>query len=124
VCRKWGVKGELEKETSPAVRHRNICISSVWLLVYLDLDLVDYVMGLRAKLRNILLFLLFRQADSKHKVKAKIGYFEPLLAMISPLLLTFLGLHVLSYGFLAFILYYIGVSLVLLEIFHIAFDKG
>jgi hypothetical protein len=95
----------------------------VWLLVYLDLDLVDYVMGFRAKLLNILLFLLFREANSKRRVKAKLGYFEPLLAMISPLLLTFLGLHVLSYGFLAFILYYIGVSLILLEIFHIAFDR-
>jgi hypothetical protein len=79
-------------------------------------------LSLKAKLRNILLFLLFKEAYPKHKVKIKLGFFEPLLAMVSPLLLALLGFKVLSYGFLAFILYYIGVSLILLELFHVTFD--
>jgi hypothetical protein len=79
-------------------------------------------LSLKAKLKSFLLFLLFREVNPKHKVKTKLGFFEPLLAMISPLLLALLGFKVLSYGFLAFILYYIGVSLILLEIFHVTFD--
>jgi len=79
---------------------------------------------LKAKLKSFLLFLLFKEINPKHKVKDKLGYFEPLLAMISPVLLALLGFAVLSYGLIAFILYYVCLSLILLEIFHVAFDRS
>jgi hypothetical protein len=81
-------------------------------------------LSLKSKLKSFLLFLLFREANPKHKVKEKLGYLEPLLAMISPVLLALLGFYVLSYGFLAFTFYYVGLSLITLEIFHIAFDRS
>ena len=80
-------------------------------------------MSLKAKLKSFLLFLLFKEANPKHKVKDKLGYLEPLLAMISPVLLALLGFAVLSYGLIAFILYYLGLSLFLLEMFHVVYDR-
>jgi hypothetical protein len=79
---------------------------------------------MKEKLKNTLLFLLFLEKDPKHKVKHDLGFLEPMFAMVSPLVLTLIGLKVLSFGFFWFMLYYSGLTVVLLEIFHLVFDRG
>jgi hypothetical protein len=79
--------------------------------------------AIKAKLKNILLFLLCLEKNPKHKVKHNLGFLELILAALSPPILTLIGLHVLAYGFHFLILYYAGLTVTLLEIFHTIFDR-
>ena len=119
-----GKKFELEKETSLqfGFGKRGIVGFSQ------DIDVDDWLVApllkaIKAKLKGILLFLLFLEKNPKHKVKHNLGFIEPILAMISPPILTLIGLHVLAYGFHFLILYYAFLTVTLLEIFHIVFDR-
>jgi hypothetical protein len=66
---------------------------------------------------------LFREGQPKRRVKCELGYLEPVLAVLSPLFLTLIGIYVLYYGFLCLLMYYAGLIVLLLEVFHIVFDR-
>ena len=78
------------------------------------------MLNVKKRVKNLLLFLMFQEPESPVHVAESIPI--PLLAILSliPLGLAILGFAILALFGLWFVVYYAGLSLLILEIVHVA----